>query len=70
MNLAMATIGFKAMGFLWEGREKSLPSWLPQFSFAKLRQPTGETFFPTLVLPPRFDITGPNEPTLRPFHQA
>ena len=29
----------------WEGREKSLPSWLSQFSFVKLRQPTGQTFF-------------------------
>ena len=35
-NLAMATLGLKEMGkFLWEGREKSLPSWLSQFSFAK-----------------------------------
>ena len=38
---AMATLGLKEMGkFLWEGREKSLPSSLSQFSFAKLRQPT------------------------------
>ena len=45
MNFAMATLGLKEMGkFLWEGREKSLPSWLSQFSFAKLRQPTGQTF--------------------------
>ena len=37
MNFAMATLGLKEMGkFLWEGREKSLPSWLSQFSFAKL----------------------------------
>ena len=37
----MATLGLKEMGkFLWEGR-------LSQFSFAKLRQPTGQTFFPT-----------------------
>ena len=36
MNFAMATLGLKEMGkFLWEGREKSLPSWLSQFSFAK-----------------------------------
>jgi hypothetical protein len=29
MNFAMATLGLKEMGkFLWEGREKSLPSWL------------------------------------------
>ena len=44
--------------FLWEGRERGLPSWLAQFSrfegngkiplsqfsFAKLRQPTGHFF--------------------------
>ena len=31
----MATLCLKEMGkFLWEGREKSLPSWLSQFSFA------------------------------------
>ena len=49
MNFAMATLGLKEMGkFLWEAREKSLPSWLSQFSFAKLRQPTGQTFLPTL----------------------
>ena len=47
-NSAMATLGLKKMGkFLWEGREKGLPCWLSQFSFAKLRQPTGQTFFPT-----------------------
>ena len=41
----MATLGLKEMGkFLWEGREKSLPSWLFQFSFAKLRQPIRQTF--------------------------
>jgi len=35
-NFAIATLGLKEMGkFLWEGREKSLPSWLSQFSFAK-----------------------------------
>ena len=40
MNFAMATLGLKEMGkFLWEGREKSLPSWLSQFSFDKVRQP-------------------------------
>ena len=34
---AMATSGLKEMGkFLWEGREKVLPSWLSQFSFDKL----------------------------------
>ena len=46
-NFAMTTLGLKEMGkFLWEDREKVLPSWLSQFSFAKLRQPTGQTFFP------------------------
>ena len=36
MNFAMTTLGLKEMGkFLWEGREKSLPSWLSQFSFAE-----------------------------------
>ena len=31
----MATLGLKEMGkFLWEAREKSLPCWLSQFSFA------------------------------------
>ena len=36
-NFAMATLGLKEMvKFLLEGREKSLPSWLSQFSFAKL----------------------------------
>ena len=30
---AMATLGLKEMGkFLWEGKEKSLPCWLSQFS--------------------------------------
>ena len=49
-NFAMTTLGLKETGkFLWEGREKSLPSWLSQFSFAKLRQPTGQTFFPTFL---------------------
>ena len=47
-NSAMATLGLKEMGkFLWEGREKGLPCWLSQFSKTKLRQPTGQTFFPT-----------------------
>ena len=33
MNFAMATLGLKEMEkFLWEGREKSLPSCLSQFS--------------------------------------
>ena len=33
-NFAMTTLGLKEMGkFLWEGREKVLPSWLSQFSF-------------------------------------
>ena len=44
----MATLGLKETGkFLWEDNEKSLPNWLSQFSFAKMRQPTGQTFFPT-----------------------
>ena len=35
-NSAMATLGLKEMGtFLWEGREKSLPSWLSHFGFAE-----------------------------------
>ena len=47
-NLAIGTLGLKEMGkFLWEGREKGLPSWLSQFSKTKLRQPTGQTFYPT-----------------------
>jgi hypothetical protein len=34
--LIMANLGLKEMGkFLWKGREKSLFSWLSQFSFAK-----------------------------------
>ena len=33
MNFAMTTLGLKEMGkFLREGREKSLPCWLSQFS--------------------------------------
>ena len=48
MNFAMATLDLKEMGkFLWEGREKGLPCWLSQFSKTKLRQPTGQNFFPT-----------------------
>ena len=47
-NFAMTTLGLNEMGkFLWEDREKILPSWLSQFSFAKLRQPLRQTFFPT-----------------------
>jgi hypothetical protein len=47
-NSAMATLGLKEMGkFFWEGRKKGLPCWLSQFSKTKLRQPTGQTFFPT-----------------------
>ena len=35
MNFAVAKLDLKKMGkFLWEGREKILPSWLSQFSFA------------------------------------
>ena len=34
MIFAMATLGLKEMEeFLWEGREKTVPSWLPQFGF-------------------------------------
>ena len=37
MNFAMANLDLKEMGkFFWEGREKCLPSWLFQFSFAKV----------------------------------
>ena len=47
----MATLGLKEMGkFLWEGMEKVFPFWLSQFSFAKLRQPTG---LPYSLLPQR-----------------
>ena len=50
-NFAMAALGLKQMGKLFcEVRKKVLPSWLCQFSFAKLRQPTGQTFFPNMVL--------------------
>ena len=50
----MASYGLKEMGkFLWEGREKGLPCWLSQFSFAKLRQPTGQTIY----FKPRVTIT-------------
>ena len=49
-NSAMATLGLKEMGkVLWEGREKGLPCWLSQFSKTKLRQLTGQTFFPTFL---------------------
>ena len=44
MNIAMATLGLKEIGKFLSG---SLPSWLSQFTFNKLRQPTGQTFFPT-----------------------
>ena len=37
INFAMATLGLKETGkFLWEGREKGLPSWLSQFTKSKL----------------------------------
>ena len=50
MNFAIATLVLKEMGkFLWEGREKGLPWWLSQVSKTKLRQPTGQTFFPTFL---------------------
>ena len=49
-NFAMTTLGLKEMGkFLWEGREKGL---LSQFSKTKLRQPTGQNFFP--IFPKEF----------------
>ena len=49
-KFAMAALGLKQMGkILSEVREKVLPSWLCQLSFAKLRQPTGQTFFPTYL---------------------
>ena len=44
-NSALATLGLNEMGkFLWEGREKSLPSK------TKLRQPTGQTWYSILGL--------------------
>ena len=47
-NFTMATLRLKEMGkLLLEGREKGLPCWLSLFSKTKLRQPTGQTFFPT-----------------------
>ena len=46
MNFAMATLGLKEMGkFLWEGREKSFPSWLSQFSFGKCNGKPGIPFW-------------------------
>jgi hypothetical protein len=49
-NSAIAALGLKEIGkCLWEGKEKGLPCWLSQFSKTKLRQPTGQTFFPTFV---------------------
>ena len=50
-NLAMATLGLNEMGkFLWEGGEKVLPSWLSQFSFAKLRSQYLTLFFGNLIV--------------------
>ena len=47
-NSAMAILDLKEMGkILWEGREKGLPFWLSQLSRTKLRQPIGQTIFPT-----------------------
>ena len=44
-NLAMAILGLNEVGkFLWEDREKVLPSWLSQFCKTKLRQPTVQIF--------------------------
>ena len=50
-DFAMATLSLKEMEkILWEGSEKSLPCWLSQFSFAKLRQPIfsllSQSYFP------------------------
>ena len=51
-NLAMATLALKEMDkFLWEGREKVLPSWLSQFSKTKLRQPIEPIWQPFFSLP-------------------
>jgi hypothetical protein len=41
MNFAMGILGLKEMG-------KSVPSWLSQFSCAKLKQPTGPTCYSIL----------------------
>ena len=47
-NSALPTLGFKEMEkFLWEGKERGLLCWLSHFSKTKLRQPTGQTLFPT-----------------------
>ena len=62
----MATLGLKEMGkFLWEGREKALPSWLSQFSKTKLRQLTVQTFFPTF---PQFFVLLENAKKNLVFH--
>ena len=46
----MATLSLKEMeNFLWEDREKGQPCWLSQFSKTKLRQQTGQNFFPTTL---------------------
>ena len=48
MKSTMATLSLKEMeNFLWEDREKGQPCWLSQFSKTKLRQQTGQNFFPT-----------------------
>ena len=53
-NLVMATLGLKEMGkFLWEGREKGLPSWLSQFSFASQRN-FPISFKPKVAIPEFF----------------
>ena len=46
MNFAIAPLGLKEIGkFLWECREKSLPSWLSQFSCGKCKEKPGIPFW-------------------------
>ena len=49
MNFAMTTLGLKKMRkFLWEGSEKSLPSWLSQFNLLNWDRPfslTSQSYF-------------------------
>ena len=55
-NSAMATLGLKEIGkFLWEGREKGLPtSWLSQFSefFWKMQKKTWYSILGLDAMPP------------------
>ena len=47
MNFAMATLRLKVMGkFFWEGRDKSWPSRLSQFSFAIIETANRADLFP------------------------